>query len=382
MIAQIAPTGRTGRTGRTGWTDWTGGTDGTGLTGQNARFALRPPDIPRLRICLLVCLLLMGVLLVTGCAPRMKADVQAVSAPGFRKAGQSYVLVPGTALSTLNAINADMFRQSTQRLRAVLTGHGYREAASPEAADMAVVVEWKVDGPHEVPDPSYSSRPTVGIGVGYGSWPWYGGAYGSRYGGWGYGGYRGFGTGYGYPPPMTVVHTRTLSIEARDLRSGRGAVQETPPSSRAGQDMIGQDMIGQDTTGSGATVRKAPGPVAPGQQGAPPPAPLMPPGSADPAGEAARPAPPAGTASAPPTDLPEYARPPYGTPLGTMEGLPSPTELTGPVLWKVVVSSTGSSQDIQSALPALTVAASRWIGITANVKVAVDDEFNVTIQGQ
>lgn len=342
---------------------------------RTALIALRPPDNTCLRACRLVCLLLMGVLLVTGCAPRMKADVQAVSAPGFRKAGQSYVLVPGTALSTLNAINADIFRQSTQRLRAVLTGHGYREAASPEAADMAVVVEWKVDGPHEVPDPSYSPRPTVGIGVGYGSWPWYGGGYGSRYGGWGYGGYRGFGTGYGYPPPMTVVHTRTLSIEARDLRPGRAAAQGTPPATRIGQDVTGQDMAGQDMAGSGATGRKAPGPVASGQQGAPPTAPFMTPGdSAAPPGDAARPA--------SPTDLPEYARPPYGTPLGTMEGLPSPNELTGPVLWKVVVSSTGSSRDIQSALPALTVAASRWIGITANVKVAVDDEFNVTIQGQ
>ncbi len=65
-----------------------------------------------------------------------------------------------------------------------------------------------------------------------------------------------------------------------------------------------------------------------------------------------------------------------------MEGLPSPAELTGPVLWKVVVSSTGSSRNIQNILPALTVAASRWIGLTANVKVAVDDELNVTIQGQ
>ena len=350
----------------------------------------RLPSIPRLSACLLVCLLFLGMLLATGCAPRMKADVQAVSAPGFRKAGQSYVLVPGTALSTLNAINADMFRQSTQRLRAVLTGHGYREAASPEAADMAVVVEWKVDGPHEVPDTSYTTRPSVGVGIGYGSWPWYGGAYGSRYGGWGYGGYRGFGTGYGYPPPMTVVHTRTMSIEARDLRSGRGAAPATPPPVQAGQEipgqgMTGQSMPGQDMTGSGG--QKTPGSVASGQQAAPPPAPSMQPGgTAESAGDAARPAQSAGPASAPSassgTDRPEYARPPYGTPLGTVEGLPSPTELTGPVLWKVVVSSTGTSRDIQGALPALTVAASRWIGITANVKVTVDDEFNVTIQGQ
>ncbi|MBG3876695.1 hypothetical protein FVW20_06550 [Desulfovibrio oxamicus] len=276
----------------------------------------RPSGLPRLLASLLVCLLFPGMLLASGCAPRMKADVQAVSAPGFRKAGQSYVLAPGAALSTLNAINADMFRQSTQRLRAVLTGHGYREAPNPEAADMAVVVEWKVDGPNEVPDPSYSSRPSVGVGIGYGSRPWYGGAYGSRYGGWGYGGYRGFGTGYGYPPPMTVVYTRTLSVEARDLRSGRAIAPEAPSSVPSGQ------------------------------------------------------------------ETPEYARPPYGSPIGTVEGLPPQTELTGPVLWKVVVSSTGSSRDIQGALPALTVAASRWIGITANVKVAVDDEFNVTILGQ
>ncbi|MGJ3522954.1 hypothetical protein ACR4XJ_07950 [Nitratidesulfovibrio sp. D1] len=286
----------------------------------DARIACAPRLPHTLR--LLACLLALAVLLATGCAPRMKADVQAVSAPGYRKAGQSYVLVPGAALATLNAVNADVFRQSTQRLRAVLTGHGYREAATPEAADMAVVVEWKVDGPHEVPDPTAYSRPSVGIGVGYGSWPWYGGAYGSRYGGWGYGGYRGFGTGYGYPPPMTVVHTRTLSIEARDLRPG-----------------------------------------TPGTSG----------------GDATRPAPPAGQEA---KELPDYAKPPYGTPIGTVEGLPSPAELTGPVLWKVVVSSTGSSRDIQNILPALTVAASRWIGLTANVKVAVDDELNVTIQGQ
>ncbi|WMW66744.1 hypothetical protein [Nitratidesulfovibrio liaohensis] len=329
----------------------------------------RLPGISRLLAGLLAGLLFLGMLLAAGCAPRMKADVLAVSAPGFRKAGQSYVLVPGTTLSTMNAINADMFRQSTQRLRAVLTGHGYREAASPEAADMAVVVEWKVDGPHEVPDTSYPARPSVGVGIGYGSWPWYGGAYGSRYGGWGYGGYRGFGTGYGYPPPMMVVHTRTLSIEARDLRSGRGAAQDTQPSAQAGQE--------------------APVAATSGPQVAPPPAPSMQPGGpTKPAGDTARPARSDGaasTASGPNTagpNLPEYARPPYGTPIGTVEGLPSPTELTGPVLWKVVVSSTGTSRDILGALPALTVAASRWIGITANVKVAVDDEFNVTILGQ
>ncbi|MBZ2172709.1 hypothetical protein [Nitratidesulfovibrio sp. SRB-5] len=355
-----------------------------------------PPGIPRLLTSLLACLLFLGVLLLTGCAPRMKADVQAVSAPGFRKAGQSYVLVPGTALSTLNAINADMFRQSTQRLRAVLTGHGYREAPSPETADMAVVVEWKVDGPHEVPDTSYSSRPSVGIGIGYGSWPWYGGAYGSRYGGWGYGGYRGFGTGYGYPPPMTVVHTRTLSIEARDLRAGRATAPETPSSAQAGQEEPDQGMTGmtgmpeQGMATKGVAGRKTPG------------------NTAEPASDAERAAKSAGPAPAGPgpnmsgpnmagpnmagpnmsgpnmagPDVPEYARPPYGTPIGTVEGLPSPAELTGPVLWKVVVTSTGSSRDIQGALPALTVAASRWIGITANVRVAVDDEFNVTIQGQ
>ncbi|WP_035065950.1 hypothetical protein [Nitratidesulfovibrio termitidis] len=321
------------------------------------------PGIPRLTASLLACLLVLGVLLATGCAPRMKADVQAVSAPGFRKAGQSYVLVPGNALSTMSAINADMFRQSTQRLRAVLTGHGYREAAGPEAADMAVVVEWKVDGPHEVPDTSYSSRPSVGVGIGYGSWPWYGGAYGSRYGGWGYGGYRGFGTGYGYPPPMTVVHTRTLSIEARDLRTGRATAPETPSPDQAGQETPGQGMAGGMTESGG---QKAPGTATSGPQAAP---------SAAPA--ANEPAPNTSAAN-----VPEYARPPYGTPIGTVEGLPSAGELTGPVLWKVVVSSTGTSRDIQGALPALTVAASRWIGVTANVKVAVDDEFNVTIQGQ
>uniref|UniRef100_B8DK82 Lipoprotein n=1 Tax=Nitratidesulfovibrio vulgaris (strain DSM 19637 / Miyazaki F) TaxID=883 RepID=B8DK82_NITV9 len=343
-----------------------------------------PPDIPRLLTSLLACLLFLGVLLLTGCAPRMKADVQAVSAPGFRKAGQSYVLVPGTALSTMNAINADMFRQSTQRLRAVLTGHGYREVPSPETADMAVVVEWKVDGPHEVPDTSYSSRPSVGIGIGYGSWPWYGGAYGSRYGGWGYGGYRGFGTGYGYPPPMTVVHTRTLSIEARDLRAGRATAPETPSSAQAGQEEPGQGVTGMTgmtgMTEQGMAAKDVAGRKTPGS-------------TAEPAGDAAPtvkssgppPAEPGPKTSGPKTsgpDVPEYARPPYGTPIGTVEGLPSPTELTGPVLWKVVVTSTGSSRDIQGALPALTVAASRWIGITANVKVAVDDEFNVTIQGQ
>lgn len=301
---------------------------------------------------LLACLLALLVLPAAGCAPRMKADVQAVSAPGFRKAGQSYVLVPGTALTTLATINADMFRQSTQRLRAVLTGHGYREAASAQEADLAVVVEWKVDGPHEVPDTSsYGySRPSVGIGIGYGSSPWYGGGYGSRYGGWGYGGYRGFGTGYGYgygyPPPMTVVHTRTLSIEARDLRSGRADADAAEPKpGAAGPAMAGQAATSQATGGSG--------PAAAGQPAAPP------------SGE-----------------VPDYAKPPYGTPLGVVEGLPSPAEFSGPVVWKVVVSSTGSSRDIQNALPALTVAASRWIGVTANVKVAVDDELNVTIQGQ
>lgn len=320
---------------------------------------------------ILASLLTLFVLLALGCAPRMKADVQAVSAPGFRKAGQSYVLVPGAALATLNSVNADMFRQSTQRLRAVLTGHGYREAASPEVADLAVVVEWKVDGPHEVPDLSSGySRPSLGIGIGYGSWPWYGGAYGSRNGGWGYGGYRGFGGGYGYPPPMTVVHTRTLSIEARDLRTGQteqnrhaGADPATTsatgspipaPEGSSGQSSAGQGIAGQVAPDRTTTASPAPTTPSPALAGAPPN----------------------------PTETPEYAKPPFGTPIGVVQGLPSAAELTGPVVWKVVVSSTGSSRDIQSALPALTVAASRWIGVTTNVRVTVDDELNVTIQGQ
>ncbi len=349
----------------------------------------RPPRTLRI----LASLLALFVLLALGCAPRMKADVQAVSAPGFRKAGQSYVLVPGAALTTLSAVNADMFRQSTQRLRAVLTGHGYREAASPEVADLAVVVEWKVDGPHEAPDlASGYSRPSVGIGIGYGSWPWYGGAYGSRNSGWGYGGYRGFGGGYGYPPPMTVVHTRTLSIEARDLRTGRteqtertgltgltgltgqasadsAAASATGSPVPASADPTGQGMTGQAATGQATTGQAATGQAAPDRAS-----------TASPALATPQPAP----ARTPPnpTEVPEYARPPYGTPIGVVQGLPSPSEMTGPVVWKVVVSSTGSSRDIQSALPALTVAASRWIGVTTNVKVTVDDELNVTIQGQ
>ncbi len=325
-------------------------------------------------------LLALFVLLALGCAPRMKADVQAVSAPGFRKTGQSYVLVPGAALATLSAVNADMFRQSTQRLRAVLTGHGYREAASPEVADLAVVVEWKVDGPHEVPDLSSGySRPSVGIGIGYGSWPWYGGAYGSRNSGWGYGGYRGFGGGYGYPPPMTVVHTRILSIEARDLQTGRASTDPSAapatssPIARS-EGVTGQSAAGQVATGQVATGQDGTGQVAAGQPA---------PDRTSPSSHA--PAPPqSAPAGAPPNpnEVPEYARPPYGTPIGVVQGLPSPSEMTGPVVWKVVVSSTGSSRDIQSALPALTVAASRWIGVTTNVKVTVDDELNVTIQGQ
>ncbi|GEM_PF-3176774 len=334
---------------------------------------------------LLACLLALLVLLATGCAPRMKADVQAVSAPGFRKAGQSYVLAPGPALTTFTTLNADMFRQSTQRLRAVLTGHGYREAASAQEADLAVVVEWKVDGPHEVPDTSsYGySRPSIGIGIGYGSSPWYGGGYGDRYGRWGYGGYRGigggYGYGYGYPPPMTVVHTRTLSIEARDLRPGRAAADAAEPKP--------QDMGKAIPTAVADARPAAPGTPGTPQRDTPPPAP--PAGQAltgqtstgQPAGGSS-PGAPRQPAATPSGEVPDYAKPPYGTPIGVVEGLPSPAELTGPVVWKVVVSSTGSSRDIQSALPALTVAASRWIGVTANVKVTVDDELNVTIQGQ
>lgn len=299
--------------------------------------ASRIPRIPYPLLYVRTCLLALAVLLVTGCAPHMKAEVHAVSAPGFRAAGQSYVLAPGTWLATLHAVGADMFRLSTQRLRAVLAGHGYREAAGPETADMAVVVDWKVDEPHPAVPAASDFRPSQGIGLGYGLWPWYGG----RFGGWGYGRYGGLGAVFGSPQPMTLLYAHTLSIEARDLRP--------------------------DRTGGGSVAGDAN--RAPTSPTTPPDAP------GDAHSLAARPT------NQPATDLPDYARPPYGTPLGVVAGLPSAVELTGPVLWRVVVSGTGSSRDIRSALPALVTAASRWIGVTASVKVRVDGDLNVTIQG-
>lgn len=320
----------------------------------------------------LACLLALLALLATGCAPRMKADVQAVSAAGYRANGQSYVMAPGPALSPVSGVTPDQFRQSTQRLRAVLTGHGYREVTEPESADLAVVVEWKVDGPHQVPDPMAErySRPSFGLGIGYGSRPWYGGTYGRRYDDrWGgaYGGYGpgygfgyGYGSGYGYPPPMTVVHVRTLSIEARDLKAAR---QGDAPARLAPFDQAASVQPGPSGAASAAD-RPLADPTPSG------------------GGTAAPATAPAPTGRQQDESVPDYARPPYGEPIGTLEGFPAATELDGPVVWKVVVSSTGSSRDIMGALPALTVAASRWIGVTASVRVLVDDELGVTIQGQ
>lgn len=69
------------------------------------------------------------------------------------------------------------------------------------------------------------------------------------------------------------------------------------------------------------------------------------------------------------------AQPPYAPPILSAESIPSEA-----VLWRVVVTSTGSRNNTQDLLPQLTAAALPLAGKNAEVNVVVNNELQVTYQ--
>lgn len=260
-----------------------------------------------------------------GCAPRVKADVLAVSAPGHTISGQTCVILPGPGMT---GVTPALFSETAGRVQAALAGKGYRPVADADTATMAVRVSWTTHGPYQTRERIPHATPPLSSPFGWARQM--SGAYG-----YGRAGYGGFGVGYGDNWSIKSVYQHELVLEAR-LRSTAGHV--------------------------------------------------MPPEETD-----------AATNQSAASQPPDYTRPPYAPPLpapnlaapsGTRTNAASPhvpamdtsdlTPFGGDVLWRVVVSSDSQRSAIEAILPHLTSAAGRWMGISTNTRVTIDDELNVT----
>lgn len=292
----------------------------------------------------------------TGCAQRIKAEVLSVSSPEHRVTGQTCIVLPGPGMTGMDKAT---FEQAAGRVRAALSGKGYRPVATEDAADMGVMLSWASHGPYQsrVPAP-LDPRP---ISSPFGWARQMSGAYG--YGGFGRG-FGGVGVGYGDGWSIKSEYQRELVIEAR-MRA-----QDKPRHMDATGDAQ-RDATATQTPEKGGNAQ------------------------AD-----------AGASSGPAVgDLPEYARPPFAPPLpapspspaGTFAGArtasraplgqvpPTGQEVSpfdGEVAWRVVVTSDGQRPDVVPILPQLITAATRWMGMTTSTRVTIDDELTVTPRGQ
>lgn len=273
--------------------------------------------------------LLAAILLLTmlcGCARPFRADVIAVSTPDYHESGQSFRIVPGPGMT---GIPEATFMQASNSLAAVLHAKGYRTAPAQDDADLLIQLSWTVSGPfqHRLPA-TYEPRPMFSpFGL---ARPM------SRAYGWN--SFRDRYDGYypGYAAPATTIiniYRHTLTIAA--LAKSTNAPADT----------------GKPIAQYGSKT----GPASPSPE------------------------------------LPEYARPPYAPLLPEAETTgksrtPHTTRLaqgsqTTPedetVVWKVIVDHDSTASSIQPILPKLIMAASRWLGQSTNIKVIVDDEFNV-----
>lgn len=137
-----------------------------------------------------------------GCAPRVKADVLAVSAPGYTVSGQTCIVLPGPGMA---GIPPSLFAEASGRVRAALAGKGFRPVENENEAEMAVRVSWATHGPYETREPL---RPTPSLSSPFGWARQMSGAYGRA-------GYGGFGVGYGEGWTIKNVYQHELVLEAR-----------------------------------------------------------------------------------------------------------------------------------------------------------------------
>lgn len=273
--------------------------------------------------------ILLASLLLTGCGPRIKADVDAYSRPGFQQAGRTYTYTLASGPGMTGMAEADI-NMVEGRLKAALAGHGYREAATPETAELEIVYAWRVEGPHRVASSTpYYPRSRMGTNSGFSF-------------------IRGFGMfGGGYATPMTLVYVRTFTVDAVE--------RLTPREPSAANAAAPATAIPAAAASAATSSVAAPSAAVP-----------KPPQDAQP--------------------LPDYAKPPYAPPL------PDPSlpavgsgSAFGPTrsatAWQVTVSSASTTSDIRPILPHLLAAALRWLGTTASIPVTVDEDYNVTPRG-
>lgn len=290
--------------------------------------------------------ILLASLLLVGCGPRIKADVDAYSRPGFQQAGRTYTytLAPGPGMTGIAEADSQMVEG---RLKAALAGHGYKEAASPEEAELEIVYAWRVEGPHRVATSTpYYPRSRMGYNSGFSF-------------------IRGFGMfGGSHATPMTLVYVRTFTVDAIERLAPR-----TP-------------LVDATTSATLVTTPSTAAPSGAASPAATPSTPASP--AAAPSGAASSGATPKPLQDTHP--LPDYTKPPYAPPLPDPSlpavGSGSPF---GPsrsaTAWQVTVSSANTTSDIRPILPHLLAAALRWLGTTASIPVTVDEDYNVTPRG-
>lgn len=149
------------------------------------------PSMPSLKSFSRLVLPVAIALGLAGCAPQpFRADVSRFAVPLPAPAGQTFAVVAedprlagGLEFATYANVLADE-----------LTQLGYTRAASPEAADMLVRFDYRVDGGRERVRTDFGG---AGLGFGAGRWgPW--GPWGG-WGGWGGGGFGAWGLGFNDP---------------------------------------------------------------------------------------------------------------------------------------------------------------------------------------
>ncbi len=324
----------------------------------------------RFGVVVLFMMLCLGSMAAAGCAPRVLATVQANAEPMPVKL--TWAAVPGPGLSASVPQTMLVVDEVAASLASALSLYNWKWLSNPDQAaqaDVLVRIWWLAEGPQYVMErtiePFYGPPYGSGVSVGFGT----GGFWGRRR--WRPFGYYGYGYGYS-EPTIQAVYSRRLIVEALRADALPRATREAllpPPAAAKGQGL--------------ASAPNAPGAV-----------PSAEPDAAGTA-RAVAPAPnPAKGPYAPPLALDDEAlsKPPYAAPLTANGSDPSKETPFAPplldsaaqgvpreaVLWRVVVTSGGSSGDTRAILPQLAAAAAQGVGKNMQADVIIDSDMHVT----
>lgn len=317
----------------------------------------------RFGVVVLFVMLCLGSMAAAGCAPRVLATVQANAEPMPVKL--TWAAVPGPGLSASVPQTRLMVDEVAASLASALSLYNWKWLSNPDQAaqaDVLVRIWWLAEGPQYVMersiDPFYGPPYGSGVSVGIGT----GGFFGRRR-------WRPFGyAGYGYAEPtIQAVYSRRLIVEALRADALPRATREAllpPPSTARGQGFASAPASSRAASGAGTDAA------------------------------AARSADPAKGPYAPPLalDAEALSKPPYAAPLTASGGDPSREAPFAPpllasaaqgvpkeaVLWRVVVTSGGSTGDTRAILPQLAAAAAQAVGKNMQADVIIDSDMHVT----